>query len=88
MSSDSQVDSQADGRLRTPADDDGLAKLAIERGRTLMDGRGRESRGLQNRLRDVRRRPGKFANVRQGPPSRLMTANDSQNADPAGLQIR
>ena len=82
---DSQVDSQADGRLQTVADDNGLTRLAIERGRTMMDVYGCQSRGLQNRLRGVRRRPGKFANVHQGPPSRLMTANDSQVVNPPGF---
>ena len=48
---DSQVDSQADGRLQTVADDNGLTRLAIERRRTLVDVNGRQSRGLQNRLR-------------------------------------
>ena len=33
------------------ADDHGLPRLPIERGRTLMDGDGRWPRGLQNRLR-------------------------------------
>ena len=43
--------SQAHGRLRTMADDDGLVRLPIKRRRTLMDILGRDVRGLQNRLR-------------------------------------
>jgi hypothetical protein len=48
---DSQADSQAHGRLRTRADDHGLSMLHIEPRWTLMDVRGRQPRGLQDRLR-------------------------------------
>ena len=51
VTSDSQVDSQFAGQLRTSANDPGMRELAIELQRTLMDGGGRQTRGLQNRLR-------------------------------------
>jgi hypothetical protein len=60
------------------ADGGGLARLAIELKRTLMDDCGRQPRGLQNRLQssiDIRPRSHSSANVRR---VRRVTANDSQ----------
>jgi hypothetical protein len=54
---DSQIDSKIGGLLRTSAHDRGISELAFQLLRTLMDGYGRKTRGLQNRLRsfvDVR----------------------------------
>jgi hypothetical protein len=48
---DSQHDSQPPGQLRTTPDVYGILPLAIELYRTSMDGSGRKTRGLQNRLR-------------------------------------
>ena len=48
---DSQDDSQLAGQERTSASDDGIGNLTTELQRTLMDGDGRQARGLQNRLR-------------------------------------
>ena len=78
---DSQEDSQADARQRTEAADGGLATSATELHRTLVDGRGHEPRGLQNRLGGVRRRPSKFTFVRQRPCWNRMKAKDSQDVE-------
>ncbi len=51
LADDSQDDSQAGERLRTVADDYGFMTLTCGLGRKLMDGGGRQPRGLQNRLR-------------------------------------
>src|SRR6266446_4181572 len=48
---DSQDDSQVSRRLRTNADGHGLRPFMTELARTLEDGYGRWTRGLQNRLR-------------------------------------
>lgn len=51
LSADSQVDSQADGQLRTKEDEPGLVTPAPEHARTSTGGHGSKPRGLQNRLR-------------------------------------
>ncbi len=78
VSHDSQHDSQIAAQLRTMPDVHGMCVLGIELQCTLMDGRGRPTRGLQNRLRVVRRRPFKIAYARRRPMRARMTAIDSQ----------
>jgi hypothetical protein len=75
---DSQRDSQASGRWRTGATGHGFAVQRSERERAPRHVGGRPPRGLQNRLRGVRRRSPEYAFGRLRPPTGGMTANDSQ----------
>ena len=79
---DSQDDSQLAGPQRTRAHDRGIRELAIELQWTLMDGCGRQARGLQNRLWG-------FANPRITHPGCITLARASPLIDAAAqLSIR
>jgi hypothetical protein len=67
------------------ADNHGLPPFVTELWRTSTDVSGWQSRGLQNRLRGVRRRLLKFTFVHQRPHRKPVTANDSQDARPSRL---
>jgi hypothetical protein len=60
---DSQADSHSVGHWQPSANVSGSKLSTLHLARTSQDTGGRQIRGLQNRGRDVRRRPFRFANV-------------------------